>query len=87
VLVQLSDITAKRHERKVRRHLNGVEGGGTFEWWVRSTSALQGKEGGIQVLAGLATSSQTVGSKIRVILNDRNVHSSGNLGAELGQPA
>jgi hypothetical protein len=34
---------------------------------VRCTGAIQGKEGGIQELAGLAPSSQTVGSNIRVI--------------------
>jgi hypothetical protein len=33
----------------------------------RCAGAIQGKEGGIQVLAGLAPSSQTVGSNIRVI--------------------
>ncbi len=33
----------------------------------RCTGTIQGKEGGIQVLAGLAPSSQTVGSNIRVI--------------------
>jgi hypothetical protein len=31
------------------------------------TGAIQGMEGGIQVMAGLAPSSQTVGSNIRVI--------------------
>ncbi len=34
---------------------------------VRCAGAIQGKEGGIQMLAGLAPSSQTVGSNIRVI--------------------
>jgi len=37
--------------------------------------AIQGKEGGIQVLAGLAPSSQTVGSNIRVI-NEQGKRSS-----------
>ncbi len=34
---------------------------------MRCAGAIQGKEGGIQMLAGLAPSSQTVGSNIRVI--------------------
>ncbi len=38
--------------------------GGCATW---CASAIQGKEGRIQVLAGLAPSSQTVGSNIRVI--------------------
>jgi hypothetical protein len=29
-------------------------------WWAKHCSLIQGKEGGIQVLAGLAPSSQTV---------------------------
>jgi len=34
---------------------------------MRCAGAIQGKEGGIQMLAGIAPSSQTVGSNIRVI--------------------
>ncbi len=34
---------------------------------MQCSGAIQGKEGGIQVLAGLAPSGQTVGSNIRVI--------------------
>ena len=45
---------------------NAIEGrsGG---YAVQCTGAIQGKEGGIQVFAGQAPSSQTVGSNIRVI--------------------
>jgi hypothetical protein len=42
---------------------------------VQCAGAIQGKEGGIQVLAGLAPSSQRVGSDIRVILEQAK-HSS-----------
>ncbi len=37
------------------------------EYATRCVGGIQGKEGGIQVLAGLAPSSQTVGFNIRVI--------------------
>ncbi len=36
------------------------------QYAVQCTGAIQGKEGGIQVLAGLTPSSQTVGSLFRV---------------------
>ncbi len=42
---------------------------------VQCASAIQGMEGGIQVLAGLVPSSQTVGSNIRVI-HEQAKHSS-----------
>ncbi len=43
-------------------------GGG---YTMRCAGAIQGKEGGIQMLAGLAPSSQTVGPNIRVIHEQR----------------
>ncbi len=38
------------------------------------TVTIQGKEGRIQVLAGLAPSSQTLGSNITEAMNDRSKH-------------
>jgi hypothetical protein len=47
-------------------HLNhGGQGGACTTLEVNHWSLIQGKEGGIQVLAGLAPSSQTVGSNMR----------------------
>jgi hypothetical protein len=73
----------------------------TTHWHLSPSTALapgvhrgtiQGKEGGIQVLAGLAPSSQTVGSNERVIhaseaqlMNDRSECSSVPLAAKLGE--
>ncbi len=53
-----SDISSKSSSEALRR-----EGGYTAQ----CAGAIQGKEGKLQVLAGLAPSSQTVGSNIRVI--------------------
>jgi hypothetical protein len=49
-----------------QRHWGGkapLSDGYAVQW----VGAIQGKEGGIQVLAGLAPSSQTVGYNIKVI--------------------
>jgi len=51
---------------RVFTHLNhGGQGGACTTLEVNHWSLIQGKEGGIQVLAGLAPSSQTVGSNMR----------------------
>ncbi len=57
-----------RHAPLLGAACKTLRGEGALELWVcRTTGAIQGKEGGIQVLAGLAPSSQTVGSNIREI--------------------
>ncbi len=67
------------HQSKVPSPLNNIGGGGKAPssggYATRCAGAIQGKAGGIQVLAGVAPSSQTVGSNIRVI-HERAKHSS-----------
>jgi hypothetical protein len=53
-----------QHTRKVPSALNQLS---LQVYASRLTGTIQGKEGSIQVLAGLAPSSQTVGSLFRVI--------------------
>jgi hypothetical protein len=66
------------HHSKVPSPINNIEGGGKAPssggYATRCAGAIQRKAGGIQVLAGVAPSSQTVGSNIRVI-HERAKHS------------
>jgi hypothetical protein len=58
------------HHSKATFTLNGSEGGKaplSGRYAAQCAGAIQGKEGGIQVLAGLAPSSQIVGTNIRLI--------------------
>ncbi len=55
------------HPLNGTRALHGAEERMDFDWWVSCAGAIQVKEGGIQVLADLAPSSQTVGSDIGAI--------------------
>jgi hypothetical protein len=75
VTLAWSDISAKWHQREVGLKERERERGlplsphpaYTPGYAGRCTGAIQGKEGGIQVFAGLAQSSQTDRSNIRVI--------------------
>jgi hypothetical protein len=59
------------------KHNKSHEQKGKTEWWVycADVGAFHGKEGTMQVLAGLAQSSQTVGSLFRVIREQEKCNS------------
>jgi len=60
--------TQRTHHSKVPSSLNAIEGVSLSDGYaVWCTGAIQGKDGRIQVFAGLAPSSQIVGSLFRVI--------------------